>query len=155
MASSRKIIGIKRTLASLIINNDRIVELIDQKDITNPEDLIHHNVYEFIRVPEVPEEQKVYICYEVDIPEISSFNTLFKKLIISVYIISHQGRMVTDEGGCRTDLIAAEVDDMLTGYKGIGVKPLELISNVAKAVGDKHRARVLRFETDIPIKDCQ
>lgn len=155
MASSRKIIGIKRTLASLLINNDRIVELIDQKDITNPEKLIHRNVYEFIRVPEIPEEQKVYICYEVDIPEISSFNTLFKKLIISVYVISHQGRMVTDEGGCRTDLIAAEVDDMLTGNTGFGSKPLELISNVAKAVGDKHRARILRFETDVPIKDCR
>lgn len=155
MASSRKIIGIKRTLASLLINNERIVELIDQKDITNPEKLIHNNIYEFIRVPEVPEEQKVYICYDIDIPEISSYNFLFKKLVISIYVIAHQGRMVTDEGGCRTDLIAAEVDDMLTGYTEIGSKPLELISNVAKAVGDKHRARILRFETDVPIKDCR
>lgn len=155
MASSRKIIGIKRTLASLLINNERIVELIDQKDIANPEKLIHNNIYEFIRVPEVPEEQKVYICYDIDIPEISSYNFLFKKLVISIYVIAHQGRMVTDEGGCRTDLIAAEVDDMLTGYAEIGSKPLELISNVAKAVGDKHRARILRFETDVPIKDCR
>jgi hypothetical protein len=117
--------------------------------------LIHNNIYEFIRVPEVPEEQKVYICYDIDIPEISSYNLLFKKLVISIYVIAHQGRMVTDEGGCRTDLIAAEVDDMLTGYTEIGSKPLELISNVAKAVGDKHRARILRFETDVPIKDCR
>lgn len=155
MASSRKIIGIKRVLASMLINNDRVVELIDQKDITNPEKLIHNNIFEFIRIPEVPEEQKVYVCFEAEIPDLMPYNLLFKKLIITVYTISHQGRMVTDEGGCRTDLIAAEIDDMLTGSTEFGSKPLELISSVPKAVGDKHRARILRYETDIPIKDCR
>ena len=154
MASSRKIVSYKQTLAALFINNERIVELINQADITNPEKLIHNNIFEFIRIPEVPEEQKTFICIEISIPEVYTVNFLFKQLVIEIYVISHQGLMVTDEGGCRTDLLAAEVDEMLSGYKGIGVKPLELISNVPKAVGDKHRARVLRFKTEISAKDC-
>lgn len=156
MANSREIIRYKQQIASLLINNEKIVKLINQSDINTPEDLIHKNIYDFIRVPEVPEEQKTYICYKVDIPEVYTVNFLFKKLVITIYVITHQGLMITDEGGTRIDLLGAELDEMLNGYKGIGQSPLDLISNVEESVGDKHRCRVLTFmASDINNKPCK
>ena len=156
MANSREIIDYKQHLVSLIINNEAIVELINQEGIDSPQDLIHKNIYEFIRVPDAPEEQKTYICIEVDVPEVYSVNFLFKKLVIHIHVITHQGLMITDMGGARTDLIAAELDTMLNGYKGIGQKPLELISNVAERVGERHRGRELTFlASDINADPCK
>lgn len=156
MANSREIIAYKQHIASLLINNEAIVDLINQEGIESPQDLIHNNIYEFIRIPEAPEEQKTYICIEVDVPEVYSVNFLFKKLVIYIHVISHQGLMITDLGGARTDLLAAEIDTMLNGYRGIGQKPLELISNVAERVGEKHRGRVLTFlASDINADPCR
>ena len=156
MANSREIVRYKQQIVSLLINNEDIVNLINQEGINSPEDLIYHNIYDFIRIPDVPEEQKTFICVEVDVPEVYSVNFLFKKLVIYVHVITHQGLMITDLGGARTDLLAAEVDEMLNGYRGIGQKPLELISNVAERVGEKHRGRVLTFlASDINVDPCK
>lgn len=145
MDSDSEIIRYKQQLASLIIGNERIVELINAEDIEEPEDLIHHNVFEFIRVPEVPEEQKTYICFKVNIPEVYTSNFMFKKVMITIYVITHQGLMITDEGGTRIDLIGREITRMLNGYKGIGKAPLERISDVEESLGDKHRCRIICF----------
>ena len=156
MANSREIIAYKQHIASLLINNEAIVDLINQEGIESPQDLIHNNIYEFIRIPEAPEEQKTYICIEVDVPEVYSVNFLFKKLVIYIHVISHQGLMIPHLGGARTYLLAAEIDTMLNGYRGIGQKPLELISNVAERVGEKHRGRVLTFlASDINADPCR
>lgn len=143
--SSKTVIKFKRQLASLFINDERIVELINNKEVELPEDLIYKNIFDFIRVPEAPEEQLNYICYRVYMPEISSGSSLYQKLVIEIYVISHQGEMITDEGATRIDLMGEEIEDLLNNRDGFGKKPLELISNEEEGVGQNHRCRVLRY----------
>ena len=144
--SSKKIIKFKRQLATMFINDERIVELINNKHIENPEDLMYENIFNFIRVPKAPEEQLNYICFRVYMPEVYTSNMFFQKLVVEVYTVSNQGEMVTDEGATRIDLLAEEVENLLDGNKSFGKKPLELISNEEEGFGSRHRCRILRFE---------
>lgn len=148
MANSQEIVRYKQQLTSLIINNEAIVKLINEPEITNPEDLIYHNIYDFVRVPETIDEEKTYICIKVDVPQVYRSSFLFKQLIISIYIISHQKQMITEYGGTRIDLISALLDKMLNGRKDIGKKKLELISNIEDSVGSKHRCRIMKFKAE-------
>lgn len=156
MANSNEITRYKQQLMSLIIGNEKIVNLINEAEVTeeNAEDLINSNIFNYIRIPDAPEEEKTYICIEVDIPNMrySSSNKLFKELILTVYIITHERLMSTIEGGTRTDLISAELDTMLTGYKGIGFTAIECVSNVSNGIGVKHRCRIMTFATQDLIK---
>ena len=155
MANSLEIVRYKQQLTSLIINNEKIVKLINEEDIENPEDLIYHNIYDFVRVPETIDEERTYICLKVDVPEVYRSSFLFKQLIITIYIISHQNQMITEYGGTRIDLISALVDKMLNGRKDIGKKKLELISNIEDGIGSKHRCRILKFKaSDIDNGKC-
>lgn len=148
MANSQEIVRYKQQLTSLIINNAAIVKLINEPEITNPEDLIYHNIYDFVRIPETIDEEKTYICIKVDVPQVYRSSFLFKQLIISIYIISHQNQMITEYGGTRIDLISALLDKMLNGRKDIGKKKLELISNIEDSIGSKHRCRIMKFKAE-------
>ena len=148
MANSEEIIRYKQQITSLIINNESIVKLINEPEITNPEELIYHNVYDFIRIPETIDEEKTYLCVKVDVPEVYRSSFLFKQLIICIYVISHQNQMITEYGGTRIDLIGALLDKMLNGRKDIGKKKLELISNIEDSVGARHRCRILKFKAE-------
>ena len=155
MANSREIVRYKQQLTSLVINNEDIVKLLNEPEIVNPEDLIYHNIYDFVRIPETIDEERTYICFKIDVPEVYRSSFLFKQLIITVYIISHQNQMITEYGGTRIDLISALVDKMLNGYRGIGKKKLELISNIEDGVGSKHRCRIMKFKAaDIDNSKC-
>ena len=144
--SSKTIIKFKRQLATMLINSERIVELIHNQEIDNPEDLMYNNIFNFIRIPKSPEEQKNYLCYRVYMPEVYTSNMFFQKLVVEVYTVSHQNEMITDEGATRIDLLAEEVEALLDGNTSFGKKPLELISNEEEGFGSHHRCRVLRFE---------
>lgn len=148
MANSQEIVRYKQQLTSLIINNAAVVKLINEPEITNPEDLIYHNIYDFVRIPETIDEEKTYICIKVDVPQVYRSSFLFKQLIISIYIISHQKQMITEYGGTRIDLISALLDKMLNGRKDIGKKKLELIANIEDSVGSKHRCRIMKFKAE-------
>jgi hypothetical protein len=92
---------------------------------------------------------------EVDIPEIyTEQNSAYGKLVITIYIISHVNLMKTHRGGTRTDLISALIDDMFNNRKVVGLKKLELISNVAGNVNDKNPCRVMTFYAEDLAVDC-
>lgn len=151
MANSFEIVKYKQQIGALLIQDEDIVRLIDNKDIESPEDLIGQNIYNFARHPQSIEDETTFICFEVDIPKVStSYNYLFKKLTLTFYIICHERLMPTDDiyGGTRNDLIAARIDKIFNGYKGIGKVPLELISNTASAISVKHRCRTLVFSAE-------
>jgi hypothetical protein len=151
MANSFEIIKYKQQIGSMLINCPEIVELINNKDIEEPEELIGENIFNFIRYPKAPEEEITFIAFEVDVPKVySNRNYLFKQLTITFYIVSHERLMPTDDvsGGVRNDLIAAYIDKLFNGYDKIGKSPLQLISNVAQAISEKHRCRIMTFVAD-------
>lgn len=160
MANSQELTRYKQQIMSLIINNEKIVELIDNPDVTleNSEELIGKNVFNFIRLPEAPEEERTYICIEVDIPDIRNayYNKMFKELIVTIYIITAERLMPTKYGGTRTDLISAELDTMLNDFQGIGFNKIKCISNTSNGIGVKHRCRIMTFTTqDLINSGCE
>lgn len=146
--SSKTIIKFKRQIASMLINDERIFELVNNDELKSAEDMMYANLYPFIRVPEAPDEQLNYICYRIYVPKVYSGSTLFQRLVVEFYVISHQGEMKTDEGATRIDLLAEEVEQLFNGYTGLGKKPIELISNEEDGCGSNHRCRILRFEAE-------
>lgn len=152
MAYAEEIIAFKQQIASLIINNSEIIELLNEPTVTNSEDLIYNNIFNFLRVPSVPNETKTYICYKIDVPEVCPSNFLFKKLEITFWIISHQDIMITDLGGNRIDLISSKLEKMLIGYKDMGNKPLELISNIETVASNLHPCRIVIFKAEDLVK---
>ena len=145
MANSFEITRYKQQIMSMFINNDEIVRLIDNKEVENTEDLINENIYYFLRVPEAPEEEKTYICIEVDISDAqATYNKLMRELVITIYIITHE-RLMPTPLGTRTDLISAEIDKILTSQDVIGKSKMELLSNNANGIGVKHRCRIMTF----------
>jgi hypothetical protein len=145
MGNSYEITRYKQQIMSLFINNEDIVRLIDNKEIENTEDLINENIYYYLRVPDPPEEEKTYICIEVDIPDAqSTYNKLMRELVITIYIITHERLMPTPEG-TRTDLLSAEIDKTLSTQTVIGKSQMELLSNNANGIGVKHRCRIMTF----------
>nr|DAJ77309.1 MAG TPA: hypothetical protein [Caudoviricetes sp.] len=159
MANSFEIIKYKQQVGSMLINSPEIIKLINNKEFEEPEELIGQNIFNFIRYPFAPEEEICYICFEVDVPEVySNRNYLFKKLVLTFYIVSHERIMPTDDpsGGTRTDLLSAHIDKLFNNYKGIGKVPLQLISNTASSISTKHRCRILTFAAeDLNMDKCK
>lgn len=150
MANSYEIIKYKQQIGSLLVQDEDIIHWIGNDEAETPEELIGKNIFNYIRYPFAPEEEITYICFEVDVPNVSSFNHLFKKLVITFYVVSHERRMPTDDpmGGVRNDLIAARIDKIFNNYKGIGKAPLGLISNTSSSLSQKHRCRILTFAAE-------
>lgn len=155
MAKSSAIAKYKEKLMAKIVNNKEILFLVDKSKINNPNAYIYDNFFNFIRIPNSPEEEKNYICLEVDVPDIySDQNKVYGKLVITIYIISHINLMQTKQGGTRPDLISALIDEMFNNKKIVGLKNLELISNVAGSVNDKNRCRVMTFYAEDLAVNC-
>lgn len=155
MANSFEIIRYKQQIMSMLINNDEIVRLINNPEINESEDLINENIFYFLRVPEAPEEEKTYICIEVDIPDTSSiYNNMMRELVVTVYIITHENLMNTPMG-TRTDLLSAEIDKILSSQRVIGKTKMELLTNVANGIGVKHRCRIMTFTVMDVAEGCK
>lgn len=151
MANGFEIVQYKQKIASMLINNEHIVDVIGNKDIEEPEELIEQNIFNYLRYPFAPEEELTFICFEVECPEVySDQNYLFKQNVITFYIVTHERLMPTvgHEGATRIDLLAAYVDEMFNGARGFGSKPLELISSESQPLSLKHRCRILKYATD-------
>lgn len=154
MGNSAEIIRYKQQIMSMLINNDEIVRLIDNKDIDNTEDLINENIFYYLRVPQVPEEEKTYVCIEVDIPDADRlYNNMLREHVITVYIITHENLMSTPLG-TRTDLLSAEIDRLLSSQRIIGKTKTELMSNVANGIGVRHRCRIMTFSVQDVAEGC-
>lgn len=154
MGNSAEIIRYKQQIMSMFINNDEIVRLVDNKDIDNTEDLINENIFYYLRVPQAPEEEKTYICIEVDIPDADRlYNNMLREHVITVYIITHENLMSTPLG-TRTDLLSAEIDKLLSSQRIIGKTKTELMSNVANGIGVRHRCRIMTFSVQDVAEGC-
>lgn len=155
MAKSSAISQYKEKLMNKIVNNKQILILVDNKKINDPDSYMFNNFFNFLRIPESPEEEKNYICLEVDIPKIyTEQNEIYGKLIITIYIISHINLMNTHRGGTRIDLISALIDEMFNNKLIVGLKKLELLSNVAGSVNDKYMCRVMTFYAEDLAVNC-
>ncbi len=157
MARSEEIVDFKRRISSLIINNETLVGLINQSGITieNSSDLIGNNIFTFDRIPDTEEETTTYITIKVDILRINSINNLFKDIMITLRLVTHQNTIrLSGSITNKLDHMSIELDKMLNGNTDFGIEELKLTSNYEDKVDPLHPCRVIRFLSDGFNKGC-
>lgn len=145
MASQKDISKYKQKLASILIHNDEIVEAIDSKEFSDPEDLIYTHVFPYLRNPKIQDKARCMITMSVDVPKVSTKNYFFKEMLLIINIICHQDLMKTDYGATRIDYLSGLIDEELNGRKDFGNRELELVSNTEGALANDFSFRTMRF----------
>lgn len=138
----------KKKTIEMLISNDDFITLIDEPEITDndPSELVYNNIFMFKRIPSTQEEVKAFVLISVDIPRVSTANYFFMEVLLTVAVVCHSGKMKTDYGGTRADLLAASVNNILNGTKAFNGKRLELVSDIEGVLtGGAYFYRELRF----------
>lgn len=147
MANSNEIVRYKQTIVSMIVNDEDIIELLDEKDVEYADDLVYINIFPYFRIPQTEQEQKAYILMYIDVPTNTNPNNLMKDIIITFVVACHDGKMkVQGTGGTRVDLLSAKVDERFNGSEVFGIGRLKLISNLEGNLSKTHPCRTLKFK---------
>ena len=133
----------------IILNDNEIVSMITE--IIPPEkpveDLLYTYIFPFDYIPDAIQEVGCYICYEIEVPKVSTVNYFFKDVIITFRIICHQAAMKTSYGATRIDYLAHLIELLFNGNTEYGFNNLELVSSVPGHISQMHRCRTVRFAT--------
>lgn len=135
----------KNELMKTICCNEDIVRLVtDSKEAPVPNTNLKYNqVFPFEYIPETTTEAKTFICFDVDIAEV--VNKTYYLPVLYIWIFTHKSKMRMDEGGIRTDKLAAEIDKELNGSRYFGLGELGLHSVDRFSPIDDYQGRVLTY----------
>ena len=146
MATQKDIPKYKQKLVSLLIHNSEIVNAIDSKEFSDPEDLMYTHIFPYLRNPKIQDQARCMITLSIDVPKVSTKNYFFKDMLLIVNIVCHQDLMKTDYGATRIDYISGLIDEELNGRKDFGNNALELVSNIEGALTNDFCFRSMRFK---------
>lgn len=141
----------KKETMELLIANDDVLTLIDEKKIVDedPSELIYQNIFPYKRIPSTQEEVKAFILVAVDVPKVSLVNYFFKQMMLTITVVCHAGKMKTSYGGTRVDLLTAAIRNILNGNKEYNGKRLEYVSDLEGVLtGGNYFYREMRFKAD-------
>lgn len=139
----------KKDLIKLLIDNSKIVEIIDNQDSNydTPDYLINRNIFPFAKIDFTPKDAGTYIGIKINYPRISK-NITIKECVISFVIISHNNHNTVLTGEARTDLIAEEIINMFNHNHDLGFT-VNLLSDIEDPLNETHYYRKLDFKTEI------
>lgn len=130
--------------------------LYDPKYMNNPElDMQHngdvyinHNIFNFLRVPEITSEAKTYICFEVDDIEIPNFQTSRMTRNIKIRTVSYKDESNTTCGIQRQDLLAMLIKNKFNWSNKFGLS-VNTISNCGEILesGFYYREMIFNMTT--------
>lgn len=129
MANLAEFSEYKNRLAETFCSDEIIRDLITSEDNIGiiPKEMMYKYVYPYPYTPDATEKAKSLICFEVNVPNVSS--NIIKTVQINVYIITHKNLMrLPDGSGMRVDVIASEVDRILNGSVDYGLGHVDLLS---------------------------
>lgn len=137
----------KRKIMKALYENSKIVELIDNKDISEPDQLINVNIFPLMKVPNTQEEAKTMICVKIDYPNVMR-NDVIKNCQITFTTISHVSHNTTTRTKePRTDLITEEIIDEFNLNDTLGFR-WHLVSDTEGAFIEDWYSRVVIFKAD-------
>lgn len=136
----------KREYVKHILENNRIVELIDNKGINDPSDLLGVNIFPFPKIDYTLQDASTYICMQINYPNLLD-NDLYKNTVISFLVISHMSVILTPTGDSRVDLIAEELCKDFTWNQDIDIFRLQLVSDTEAPLTKDYYYRRLTFRT--------
>lgn len=136
----------KRKIIQKIVQDKKIQELIENKDIEYPEDLIYSNIFPYLKIDDTILESKISLGIEVDFPKRIGKNNSFKEVQISFLGICKNDFLKMNNGYSRLDLLMERICELLNWNSWLGFK-FDLVSEYGKPYNDKFYSRELIFNT--------
>jgi hypothetical protein len=145
MSNLSQFMDYKNKIINLLISNDTIIKLINNTDISVPEDLIYENIFPKYKIPSTEDTEKTYICIEVFTSSIT--NDLIEEVTVDFSVFSHVNLLKTDNNYVRTDKLSSEIDKMFNHSSNIGkIGFMTLVFAKPLVVSDKYYGNVIRYK---------
>lgn len=127
MANLNELSSAKSRLLQYFLSDQEFVDLVRGKENSPTPDLglRYTSVFPYPYVDDTVTEQKVFVCFDIDVPR--TFNNAIKEVQLSIWVFAHKALMLTPKG-VLIDRLASCIDKMLNGSGEFGVSPLELKS---------------------------
>lgn len=136
----------KNKLMEDLITNKSIVSLIkDGTDVENAASLIYTQVFPYEYVPETVQTGGTYVCFDVDIQNVS--NKTFLTPVLYVWVFAHRSNLRLPEGGVRTDKLCSEICEAINGSRYYGLGELSLYSVKRFAPMTDYQGKLMTFYT--------
>lgn len=127
-----------------LVTNKSIVSLIkDGTDVENAASLIYTQVFPYEYVPETVQTGGTYICFDVDIQNVS--NKTFLTPVLYVWVFAHRSNLRLPEGGVRTDKLCSEICEAINGSRYYGLGELSLYSVKRFAPMTDYQGKLMTF----------
>lgn len=139
----------KNRFMEFLINNKQICSLLTDTDGESiPYDnLKYTQIFPYDFIPDTIDEQKTFICFDVDIPRVKTLAVT--DVYLYVYVFTHKDLMRIPQKGIRPDLICHVIDTAINGDTTWGFEKLELESCTRMSPpGHDMRGRVLRYRVE-------
>lgn len=134
----------KNKLMEDLVTNKSIVSLIkDGTDVENAASLIYTQVFPYEYVPETVQTGGTYICFDVDIQNVS--NKTFLTPVLYVWVFAHRSNLRLPEGGVRTDKLCSEICEAINGSRYYGLGELSLYSVKRFAPMTDYQGKLMTF----------
>lgn len=105
-------------------------------------DLRYEQVFPYAWLNDTVDVAKTFVCFEVDVPSISTIAV--KNCYLYVWVFSHE-KMMRTPNGVRVDLLANRIDELLNGHTEYGFGKMKLESCLRIAPNDDYYGRVLKY----------
>ena len=139
----------KQKLLTVFVNSDEICELLfNKKPYTEDdvENLMYTQIFPYLYTDETQTETLTYLCFEVDVPRLSSSTVKDMKIIVLAYC--HKDIMKYSKKGyygTRVDILADMVERKLRDSYDLGIGKPELISVTNFFPNNKYYGRQLIY----------
>lgn len=140
------IVQMKNNIILDLLENDKIIELIDSKEAKDKKDLIYKNIFPCIQYGFVTQQtEEVYIGIKIQLDSlIAESNNIYAKMVFTFNVLAHNNRM-NQSGGTITDLIASEINKSFNHITKYGFE-WNLIASDEGTYNNEYYERTLAFE---------
>ena len=156
MPNSSAVIQWKNRVISEILGNEELMSCFEKNE-SELEDIVYHNIFPYGYIPETQTNVDVYITVQVSIPKIT-FNKIWAHPRLIINIICHQDKMQLNKAGVsadRIDYMSTLIDEMFNGSDGWGCGKLQLATNVEDNLTEVYKYRQLVFVgQDLSVNLC-
>ena len=127
--------------------NKEIVQLMTGKE--NPtvpnHELAYSQIFPFEYVPETENDSRTFICFDVDIVEVS--NKTYYTPVLYIWVFTHKSKMRMAKGGIIIDELASKIDEHMNGNRYFGLGEMDLDSVRRFVPITDYLGRVLVYRT--------
>lgn len=141
-----EVIRFKHTIMGLLTKNDDIVNALHVNE-KNGDKLRDVCIFDYMKLPNLKDEVKNYICFDVN--DYSSTSASFIKKEIVFRTVSHVSDIKTDWGVSRQDLLASIIKSSFDWSNELGMH-LEKTRDSANLADDDYYYREVVYEVQSP-----